>query len=143
MDKCSSKNLLKKSNLKITKQRVFLLDEIISSESSFSANSLYITLSNNMDLVTIYRILNLFNDKKIIREIINKNDTKYYELACIHHPIHPHFLCKKCKELYCLKELNNKDIHNLNKYSKNFIVEDVKIQFSGICDKCNLLANKT
>jgi len=70
MDKCSAKNLLIENGLKLTSQRELLLDTIINSDSIFSAISLQEKVNASMDLVTIYRILTVFLNKNIIREVI-------------------------------------------------------------------------
>ena len=89
-----------------------------------------------MDLVTIYRTLNLFEEKGIIREILSKDDTKYYEISCVHNPVHPHLYCRRCKTLSCLGELKEKDLINLKKYGVDCSVDDISIQFTGVCSKC-------
>jgi Fur family ferric uptake transcriptional regulator len=136
MDKCSARELLEANDLKVTKQREILLDEIIKTGVSFSANSLFKKLINSMDLVTIYRILNVLSVKKIIREVFCSDEARYYELSCVHNPVHPHFICGKCKEVFCLKELRSKDMLNLKKYAGALAVEDVSVMFAGTCSGC-------
>jgi len=134
MDKCDAKNILIINRIKITNQRLSVLNEIINSEQIFSANSLFEVLSDNVDLATIYRILKLFKKKLIIREIGIKDNIKFYELSCIHHPVHPHFLCKKCNTLYCLEKIDDESFKILSNLAKDHIVEN--IQLLGICNKC-------
>ena len=136
MDKCNALTLLKEHELKVTKQRKLLLDEIIEIEESFSANTLYQNMHNEMDMATVYRILNIFKEKRIIREILSIDDTKYFELSCIHHPVHPHFFCKKCNNIVCLDQLKDQDLMILKKYSQDLTIDDIKISFTGLCNKC-------
>lgn len=136
MGKCTPELLLKNNNLKVTTQRVLILERIIHADTHFSANSLHNELSKSMDLVTIYRTLNIFHESKIIREIAVKDNMKFYELSCVHHPVHPHFLCTKCHKIFCLEALSDGDISILKKYAAGFAVDDISIQFTGICDKC-------
>jgi len=136
MDKCDSKVVLKRTKLKLTKQRVLLLEEIINMGSTFTAGSLYKKVEDNMDLVTIYRVLNAFVENNIIREVLSNDETKIYEMACIHNPVHPHFYCRSCKKLFCLKELKQEDYLLLKKYGKNFQVDNISVLISGFCDKC-------
>ncbi|QEN05257.1 transcriptional repressor [Thiospirochaeta perfilievii] len=137
MGRCDSKELLKSKGMKATKQRVQILEEIIVKQRVFSVNDLYKELNNDMDLVTVYRVLNLFNDKNIVREIFSNNDSKMYELSCIHNPVHPHFNCKKCGKIYCLEAIDEKNLISLKKSCPGFTIENISMQFSGICDKCS------
>jgi Fe2+ or Zn2+ uptake regulation protein len=136
MDKCNANNILKKNKLKSTRQRILLLEAIINSEKVFSANSLHERIKNRMDLVTIYRILSILLEKKIIREIVSNETTKFYELSCEHNPVHPHFICDKCKNIICLGEIDRKEIANLEKYSEDNLIKTIIIQFTGTCNKC-------
>ena len=136
MDKCDAATILKQNSLKLTQQRLLILESIINSEKVFSTNSLQKKIRNSMDLVTIYRILSVFLEKKIIREIASNETTRFYELSCEHHPVHPHFICKKCKKITCLGAIDNKYIAGLKKYSEDNLIEDIIIQFTGTCKKC-------
>ncbi len=136
MDKCDAKTILKINKLKMTNQRIKLLQTIIDSERVFSAASLQEKVKEEMDLVTIYRILSIFLNNKIIREVSSNETTRFYELSCEHHPVHPHFICNKCNKIICLSALTNSDIVSLKKYSENNIVENINIQFTGICHNC-------
>lgn len=136
MDKCNSKQLLRSHNIKATKQRLLIMDNIIEMQSIFTANSLFKYFSSEMDLVTVYRILNTLKEKKIIREIFGTNDPQQYELACIHNPIHPHFHCRECNKLYCLEAVDRSLLLNLENNLIDLIVEDISIQFTGICKTC-------
>ncbi|HOL57989.1 MAG TPA: Fur family transcriptional regulator [Spirochaetota bacterium] len=136
MDKCEVTTLLKRNKLKKTEQRELLLQIIINSETLFSAEILYEKVNKNINLVTIYRILNLFIKKNIIREVLVHNKTQYYELACEHHPVHPHFLCKKCGKLYCLRSIDKVEFSNLINLYKDYLIEDISLHLSGICPEC-------
>jgi len=136
MDKCSAKNLLIKNSLKLTNQRELLLKTIIDSDSIFSAISLQEKVNDSMDMATIYRILTVFLKKNIIREVITNDNTCFYELSCEHHPVHPHFFCKKCKSITCLNPINAHSIIANGDYSSDYIIEDIAIQLMGICPKC-------
>jgi len=137
MDRCDAKELLKSKNMKATKQRVQLLEEIIDKQILFTANDLFKKLSNQMDLVTIYRILNLFQESGLVREVFSNSDSKMYELSCIHNPVHPHFSCKVCGNIYCLDEIDKETLTNLKSRCIGFKVDDISMQFSGICNKCS------
>ncbi len=135
MDRCKSRALLDAKGLKITRQRIAILDLVIKKETVFSANDIFYDLGGEIDLATVYRNLQFFCDEKLVREVINKEDRQYFELACVHNPGHPHFYCNSCKKIFCLKEMKNYYPAKLNP-GKRFKVQETMLQFSGICASC-------
>ncbi|HPS58605.1 MAG TPA: transcriptional repressor [Spirochaetota bacterium] len=135
MDKCKSRALLDEKGLKVTRQRIAILDIAIMKESVFSAHDIYHDLGGETDLATVYRNLQYFCEENLLREVINKDDRQYFELACVHNPVHPHFYCNSCKNIYCLKEMK---ISSRGKLSpgKKFKIQETILQFSGICSSC-------
>jgi len=136
MDKCKPESLLIEKNLKSTKQRIAILDLIISMETSFCANDLYDKIKNELDLVTIYRNLQILFEAGILREVMNKSDRQYFELACEHNPVHPHFYCSECRKIFCMKSENNyKTLKKIN-LNKDFLINETVLNYSGICPDC-------
>ena len=124
-------------NLRKTEYKIAVL---LSQKGILSAKELQFLL--NVDKATVYRNLKSLLNKETIREIKNSEGIGFYELNCtIHNPIHPHFECKLCKKIYCLKPLAADDVLNLIKYS-DFEVENIKIKFEGVCDECKKTKNK-
>jgi Fe2+ or Zn2+ uptake regulation protein len=136
MKHCESEILLQDKKIKVTKQRVTVLDLIISKDSSFCANDLFDELKGQLDLVTIYRNLQLLCDEKILREVMNKEDRQYFELACVHNPVHPHFYCSSCKKIFCIKSKINYTVPKKINPDENFIIHETVLQYSGICPDC-------
>ena len=137
MDKCIPENLLKGNELKITSQRVLVLNEIINKKKPFSANDLFLSLKNKIDLTTIYRILLIFKNKRLIREVVNKNEIQFYELSCVHNPAHVHFLCNNCGKIFCLDPLPEKALLSIGKIKKDFITDEISINLTGLCSNCS------
>jgi Fe2+ or Zn2+ uptake regulation protein len=136
MDKCSSEQLLNGKKIKITKQRVVILDQILSEDSSFCANDLYDELKGELDIVTIYRNLQLLSEAGILREVMNKSDRQYFELACVHNPVHPHFYCNSCKKIFCMKSKSNYTVPKRINPEMDFLIYETVLQYSGICPAC-------
>jgi len=136
MEKCTVASLLEGRSIKLTKQRKVVLESILKRNEPFCASDLYESIEYNIDLATIYRNLEMFSTEGILRRVANENDRQYYELACIHNPPHPHFLCSRCGKIYCLK-----NISTLKKIKKilpdGFSTEQTLLQFKGLCPKCN------
>jgi Fur family ferric uptake transcriptional regulator len=124
-------------NLKKTELKIALLLE---KRHLLSAKELQSVL--NMDKATIYRNLKHLLNKNTIREIKNSEGVGFYELNCkIHNPVHPHFECRICKKIYCLKAFNAQDILSLSNYSK-YDIEEIEVKFKGICDECKTVTSE-
>lgn len=136
MDRCRPETLLNHSNIKITRQRLTVLGLIVSIDSSFSANDLHEALKGRLDIVTIYRTLQLLCERKILREVMNCDDRQYYELSCEHNPVHPHFYCNLCRKIYCFKAVRTGLPARNIVPEKNFIIQEAVLQYNGICPSC-------
>jgi len=144
MDTCDSNTLLKSRKIKITAQRLEILNLIIQNNHPFTANELHykIKTESGIDLATVYRFINLLVKSRIIREVANSGGFQYYELACEHHPLHPHFICENCKNISCLKNFNPLDAVNLGAYTGSNSVRSISLNFTGVCGKCQNIISK-
>jgi Fur family ferric uptake transcriptional regulator len=123
---CEKLKNLKNNELKIAR--------LLEKEGILNATQLRSKLK--IDKATVYRNIKHLLQKDIIREIKNQEGIGFYELKCkIHNPIHPHFECKICKKIYCLKSLSPEDTLSLSTYT-DFEIETIDIKFRGVCNKC-------
>lgn len=97
------------------------------------------SVMNDIDRVTLYRILNVFEEKGIIHKVFDLNGTANYAV-CIsdcqenhHHDEHLHFNCTECKNVYCLNELN---LPRLT-LPAGFEAQAFTLYASGLCPKCS------
>lgn len=118
--------LLKKNNLKVTKQRVGVLKSIINLEDNATIHN--IVSSVDIDKSTIYRILNTLINHNIIEKDINYDNLDYYKIRSNH----KHYIkCVKCKKI---SELKNCPFDNMNVGDFEIINHSLKIE--GICKEC-------
>lgn len=118
--------LLKKNNLKVTKQRVSVLKSIINLEDNATIHN--IVSSVDIDKSTIYRILNTLINHNIIEKDINYDNLDYYKIRSNH----KHYIkCVKCKKI---SELKNCPFDNMNVGDFEIINHSLKIE--GICKEC-------
>ena len=133
-------NLLKDHDLKHTKQRVRVLEEIALDTVAISQPDLEKKLGKEIDRVTLYRILNTYQEKGILHRIMDMNGTANYAIcnsSCSenhHHDEHVHFNCTNCHKIYCL-EIEVPRI----KMPKGFTAKTVSSTAYGICEKCNAI----
>jgi Fur family ferric uptake transcriptional regulator len=127
------KKLLKKNELKFTKQREEILEAIYNSKSHISSEELYHSLQNpKIGIATVYRTLSLLESENFVTTFINSG-VKQYELTKEHHD---HIICNKCGKI---EEFLNPEIEMLQEKiasSFGFKITDHSLQMFGICKEC-------
>ncbi len=138
MSVCVASDLLRSKKLKITERRELILSLILAAERPVSAKDLHemATEKGSVDLVTVYRVISLLLEKGLIREIIGDSGTSFYEKACEHNPVHPHFHCGECGQVYCLEPLTFEEGLILGRVGKGFRIASVSLDIKGVCEKC-------
>lgn len=91
-------DFLKRKDLRITSQRMLVAEKIFSMHHHFTADSLLDSLKNFRDEIskaTIYRILSIMVEAKLLAEHDFGKDFKYYE-HIVGHEHHDHIICTDC-----------------------------------------------
>jgi len=130
-----NQEILKNAGLKVTKNRLAVLNLLISAGKPLSVEDIFKKLKN-ADQVTIYRILNQFVISGIVYQTDFRSGKAYFEFQDHHHH---HIVCKNCGDLeeveVCLPE---KFIAMVQKSSSKFKkVSDHALEFFGTCGKCD------
>lgn len=134
-------NILKVHSLKHTKQRVRVLEEIALDTVAISQPELEKKLGKEIDRVTLYRILNIYEDKGILHRIMDMNGTANYAIcspSCTedhHHDEHVHFNCTQCNKIYCLDV-----VAPPIQMPEGFTASAMTTTAYGVCEKCNSAA---
>jgi Fur family transcriptional regulator, ferric uptake regulator len=130
------KKLLEINKLKVTKGRVAILDFLYNSTYPVHVEAIKQNLLADkikVDTVTIYRILDVFLKKGIIRRVeFNEGKFRYEKNSSHHH----HLICTNCGKV---QDINDCKIvpeikHIEKQYS--FLINDHKLEIYGICLKC-------
>ena len=134
---CDAAEVLKANGVKVTPARVVLLEALHSREGLFTARELHRSLpGSGVDLVTVYRFLALLVKTSLVREIAGTDGVSYYEMACVHNPVHPHFECLCCGRIQCLPLFREEDTGRVLAYGEGHQVETVSVVFRGTCADC-------
>jgi Fe2+ or Zn2+ uptake regulation protein len=130
--------ILQKAGLSKTPQRIAVLNILIDAVVPVNMNSIRQALGTKIriDRVTIYRILSLFKQHMIIREITSTGGANYFELATMENPVHPHFICRNCEALSCLEPLTFSQAGQWLTPDKDYSIEHIEINISGLCASC-------
>lgn len=112
---------------------------LTASKGALSQDDIEQKVKGTMDRVTVYRILNSFNQDGFVHKIL-ADDGKQYYAVCLncaekkHHDNHFHFRCLKCHTIECL--------HQEVKFNvpAGYNVEGVNCLLSGVCGSCHTQA---
>jgi Fur family ferric uptake transcriptional regulator len=136
---CDYSSFLQASGLGHTPNRQRVLEVIGDSSRPLSAQQIFDTLSptDNINRVTVYRILDLLVDNGLVSRISGGGRSFVYGPAPNeNHPAHPHFYCKSCGNLECLNPLSlNVDLHPMQRTFVG-LIENVEVRVDGVCKNC-------
>lgn len=129
---------LQNAGLAKTPQRIAVLTLLLKATTPLSVRDINQTLAARarIDRVTIYRILSLFKQHGITREIASSGGTNYFEMASLENPVHPHFNCRNCGELSCMEPLTFSQSRQLISGKDDYSVDHIEINISGLCAGC-------
>lgn len=135
---CDASQTLKQAGLAKTIQRMAVLESLIAAASPLSVRDILEGIRGKLKInrVTVYRILASFKEGHIIREVDAGQGSSYYEMACLHNPIHPHFNCRRCGTVLCMPPLTLSQAWDFFARPYNFSIEAVNVQITGVCSRC-------
>ena len=130
-------NILKSQNLSLTKSRKKVLRCFLKESKPLNLSQIRL-LVGDMDRVTLFRVLNIFEMKNIIHRIRLENENTLFALCkdeCAgdkHVHNHIHFQCEICLDVSCLS-IDNFPVLKLPNYTFN----NIDINVTGLCVNCN------
>ncbi|MGD0278019.1 MAG: Fur family transcriptional regulator [Smithella sp.] len=129
---------LQKAGISKTSQRLAVLNILLEATAPLSANTIRQSLNTkaHIDKVTIYRILSLFKQRGIIREIASAGGANYFEMVALENPMHPHFNCRNCGVLICMAPQPYIKMPELISSKDYYSIENIEINISGLCSDC-------
>ncbi|MDA3968071.1 Fur family transcriptional regulator [Helicobacter ibis] len=128
--------ILKNGNLKVTPQRMAILQEI-NTKGHISIDEIYENIKKNhpsMSLATIYKNLTSMQEVKIIDEVKLPNQKPRYELT--KRP-HIHLVCERCgmiKDIHLEEAIDN--LKQSCEKETGYKIQDSSIALLGICKEC-------
>ena len=130
-------HILKAKALKNTPTRKAILEVFPLDCKPINAEYIFSKLrKRNINIVTIYRNLDVFEQTGIVKRLNLDKGSAYYELMNDHH--HHHIVCTDCGTT---EEFEAHDIeHAINKISKSSLFNTINthsFELFGICKKCS------
>lgn len=128
--------VLKKKGFRITPQRIAVLKSVYSSPKTVEEIYRDLTEKNiNIDLVSVYRILQFFTAQELLHEINFGDGKKRYEIARLNSH-HHHIICNNCGDIEDITLPDEEKIIGVAKIKTNFIIKQHTLEFFGLCDTC-------
>ena len=127
-------SLLKEYDLKVTPQRVAIVEELYN-HGHMNIDDLYKKLLEkfpSISLATIYKNVNAMIEKVFLSEVKIPNSKSVYELV---KEEHAHLACSKCGHIEDIT-LNTEDLVAMTKSMSGFEISKTNIVFDGVCSKC-------
>ena len=132
MNKCCE--ALKKNNIRLTPQRTAVYQVLCSEQKHLTAEQIFEKIKPNypaISFATVYSILDLLLEKKLIKEIRIQFDKSYFDIRV---DDHHHFYCKECGKTFDI------DIPLCSTLKTKIIqgnaIEDFQGYFYGTCKQC-------
>lgn len=129
--------ILREIGEKSTEQREIILRTIIDLACPVSADELYEYLlpNNKVGRTTIYRTLELFEKKKLVRKVIFRDGIIRYESNFLKH--HHHLICLGCGQILPLEGCFVAPIEGAILKGSDFLVTDHYLELYGYCSRCS------
>jgi Fur family transcriptional regulator, peroxide stress response regulator len=129
-------NLCKKNRLKVTPQRIIILEHLMKDKSHPSAESIYIVVKKKLPGIsfdTVNRTLNTFTKLGFIDMIESISTPRRFDGDTDNHH---HFCCEICDEIYDFK-IDDLTLPEIPVKIKNeFVIKNMRVVLRGICPKC-------
>lgn len=137
-DLCNFPQWLLQQGLRPTPVRLAVLEVLGASPQALRAGEILelIRARRKVNKVTVYRILEDFTRRGMVRRLPLEGRVCHYELACEHHPPHPHFQCQICREIQCLEPVSLGRMWSELRGPVGNRADHIDIRVAGLCHKC-------
>jgi len=128
---------IKSAGLKNTKAREGLINIFKNSKKPIDVSESLNLLKKRgilADQTTIYRSLNAFSNKGLVRAIHFNDGVVRYELS--DRPEHHHVVCTKCGKIEDILDCSVEKIENMIEAKKGYEIKSHSLEFFGICPEC-------
>lgn len=126
--------ILKQHGLKQTRLRVALLGCFARAAHAQSYLDIKKELGDTVDKSTLYRNLSAFESAGIIHRINDQSGIAKYAFGKVHDhgKHHAHFVCERCKTVYCIEAEQEVQLNVPNGFTTN----DIQTVIKGTCVNC-------
>src|SRR2546427_11319924 len=133
---------LAKKNLRMTSQRMAIIDTAFSTDKHFTAEQL-LEWSRERDKsvsrATVYRTLPLLTESGLVREMDFGKDYKFYDPNYAKHPNHNHIICQDWEKIVEFESDKIEKIESEISHRLGFEVKSQRLQITGRCEELKKL----
>ena len=132
----SAQDILRASGLRPTAQRIALFTYLADERMPRSICDIIARLKTQMDAVTVYRIIESFQNAGIVRQVDLRQGSPLFELIDEHD--HHHIVCTKCERVEDFEGCNYESLTKtaLKQSSAFASIQSHSIELFGVCKKC-------
>lgn len=144
MDQNQDAAILRHLRLKVTPQRLEVMQCLGAEDAYLSAEEVWSRIRPRLDrigLPTVYRILDELAEAGVVTRIF-QTDRKQYYFLCPNQEHHHHFVCESCRRV------EDVDLCGLNGVAQEIahrsggLVTSHILQINGVCGKCSRLGRE-
>lgn len=139
----TNKKIIREIGLKVTKQRLVILESVRTGPTHFTAQEVFERVSQKQDEIgfaTVYRFLKKLSENSYVSEFRIGGMPARYEWASKNH--HDHLTCTDCGMIV---EFENPEIERLQEIiaaNNGFTLTHHVMELYGKCQQCQLKENK-
>ena len=126
------RELLANHNIRVSHQRLLILDYLIMNPTHPTADTIYKDLKKVDPVIsqaTVYNTLNLLVEHKLVKELDFNMSSKRYEFKKTNHG---HFICESCG---LIEDLDVDDLEYPEEL-KEYEIDNVEVIYRGLCPVC-------
>ena len=127
-------DILKSKDIKVTHQRIKVLDYVMNKKDHLTAEQIYNAILDKkeiLSLATVYNTLTLFVEKGILQKLNGPEDKAVFDITI---KDHFHFYCTKCKSVFDFSSVGI-DVGSMD--LKGNTIDSFYGYFIGTCNQCN------
>lgn len=131
--------LFRRSGIRVTRQRVDVLEELAREENDATAQQLFERLRARgvpIGLATVYRTLALLSERRVIDVLAHHSGELCYRLCGDHH--HHHLMCSNCHRIVELQHCTLDEWVTSSAASHGFTATSHQVEIVGICGDCRI-----
>lgn len=130
---------IRATGARVTRQRVLVLDFLLGQQKSLTHHEIQAQLSQHLheelDSVTLYRVLEWLTENELIHRIAGADQVWRFSAGAGHHAHeHAHFQCTKCEQVTCFTDLA---LPRKIKLPEGFQTQEIDFLIKGTCANCN------
>jgi Fur family ferric uptake transcriptional regulator len=130
---------IRATGARVTRQRVLVLDFLLSQEKSLTHHEIQAHLTKKLheelDSVTLYRVLEWLTENELIHRIAGADQVWRFSAGAGHHAHeHAHFQCTTCEQVTCFTDLA---LPRKIKLPDGFQTQEIDFLIKGTCANCN------